>query len=125
MKREFIRSRTAAGARNPQRRNALSEKADEQARTSADPLRPLRWLIWTYFWLLIFEGALRKWVAPSLANPLLIIRDPVVIAIYALAFARGIFPLNRFVIALAALGVLMLATSLIGPHSSFGVNFFG
>ena len=36
---------------------------------SADGLRPLRWLIWVYFGLLIFEGALRKWVVPSLANP--------------------------------------------------------
>ena len=27
------------------------------------------------FLLLLFEGALRKWVLPSLSNPLLIIRD--------------------------------------------------
>src|SRR6187402_939861 len=87
--------------------------------------RALVLLIWSYFGLLLIEGALRKWVAPSLANPLLIIRDPVVIAIYALAFLRGIFPMNRFVIALAIVGALALCASLVGPHANFGVNLFG
>ena len=35
--------------------------------------------IWLYIVLLIFEGALRKWFLPSLATPLLVIRDPIVI----------------------------------------------
>jgi hypothetical protein len=39
--------------------------------------RQLRLLLWLYFWLLIVEGALRKWVLPGLSNPLLVIRDPV------------------------------------------------
>ena len=38
-------------------------------------IRNIRRLIWLYFWLLLIEGALRKWVAPSLSNPLLIIRE--------------------------------------------------
>jgi len=37
----------------------------------------LRQLLWLYFWLLIFEGALRKWVLPGLSSPLLLVRDPV------------------------------------------------
>ena len=37
----------------------------------------LRQLLWLYFWLLIFEGALRKWVLPGLSNPLQLVRDPV------------------------------------------------
>ena len=37
----------------------------------------LRQLLWLYFWLLIFEGALRRWIVPSLSNPLLLVRDPV------------------------------------------------
>jgi hypothetical protein len=37
----------------------------------------LKKLFWLYFLLLIFEGALRKWIAPQLSAPLLIIRDPV------------------------------------------------
>jgi hypothetical protein len=47
--------------------------------------RKVQLLLWTYFWLLIFEGALRKWVAPGLSNPLLVVRDPVAI----LAIAAG------------------------------------
>ena len=39
--------------------------------------RRLRQLLWLYFWLLIFEGALRKWVVPGLSNPLLLVRDPI------------------------------------------------
>jgi hypothetical protein len=88
-------------------------------------MRYLRWLVWSYFWLLLFEGVLRKWLLPSLANPLLIIRDPILVAIYGLAFARGIFPVNRFVIALAVVGVLALAASMFAPFFSFGVHIFG
>jgi hypothetical protein len=40
-------------------------------------LKRIRQLLLLYFWLLIFEGALRKWVLPGLANPLLLVRDPV------------------------------------------------
>ncbi len=99
--------------------------ADDADVAGSTLTRALVWLIWTYFGLLLVEGALRKWVVPSLANPLLIIRDPVVVAIYALAVARGIFPLNRFVIALAIVGLLCLSASLVGPHSNLGVNLFG
>jgi len=52
-------------------------------------------LIWLYFLLLLFEGALRKWFLPGLSNGLLIIRDPIVIWIYYLAFNQGIFPLQN------------------------------
>ncbi|HEY4284826.1 MAG TPA: hypothetical protein VGM62_17320, partial [Chthoniobacterales bacterium] len=48
--------------------------------------RYIRYLIWLYFWLLLVEGALRKWLLPDLSNPLLVIRDPVALAIYALSF---------------------------------------
>jgi hypothetical protein len=39
--------------------------------------RRLRQLLWLYFWLLILEGVLRKWVLPGLASPLLLVRDPI------------------------------------------------
>jgi hypothetical protein len=44
-------------------------------------LTRLKKLFWLYFLLLIFEGALRKWVVPQLSGPLLIIRDPVALLI--------------------------------------------
>jgi hypothetical protein len=58
----------------------------------ARELASLRNLIWLYFWLLVLEGALRKWTLPSLSAPLLLIRDPVVLLIYAKALRCGRFP---------------------------------
>jgi len=52
-------------------------------------------LIWAYFFLLLFEGALRKWFLPGLSQGLLIIRDPIVIWIYYLCYSQGLFPLNN------------------------------
>ena len=52
-------------------------------------------LIWLYLLLLLFEGALRKWFLPGLSNGLLIIRDPIVIWIYYIAYNKGISPLNN------------------------------
>jgi len=54
----------------------------------------VRRLIWLYLVLLIFEGSLRKWVVPEYSNPLLIIRDPVVIFIYLLALRARVFSWN-------------------------------
>jgi hypothetical protein len=52
-------------------------------------------LIWVYFILLLFEGALRKWFLPGLSQGLLIIRDPIVIWIYYLCYEKDLFPLNN------------------------------
>ena len=72
----------------PRLRN-ISEQSD---------LSFIKKLIWLYFLLLLFEGALRKWFLPGLSNGLLIIRDPIVIWIYYIAFNQGIFPLqNKYV----------------------------
>jgi diacylglycerol kinase len=64
---------------------------------AAEKHRNIKALIWLYLWLWIFEGAIRKWVLPQLAGPLLIIRDPLVIGIYLLAIRAGIFPKNFFI----------------------------
>ncbi|MEA3213389.1 MAG: hypothetical protein QOE70_6446 [Chthoniobacter sp.] len=85
----------------------------------------IRRLIWLYFWLLIFEGVLRKWVVPSLSSVLLLARDPVVIAIYFLALRQGIFPLNRAVAALALLCVGAFTTGLFAAHGSLMVTLYG
>lgn len=94
-------------------------------------IRNIRRLIWLYFWLLLLEGALRKWVAPQLSNPLLIIRDPVVLLIYFLAIRARIFPWNAWVVALAIIGALSFAITFIPLWSYvplgriFLVNGFG
>lgn len=73
-------------------------------------LQQIRWLIWLYFWLLLIEGALRKWVVPQLSNPLLIVRDPVVLLAFGLAIRARIFPTNRWVI---SLGIIAACTFVI------------
>jgi hypothetical protein len=52
----------------------------------------LKQLIWVYFLLLIFEGALRKWILPQLSAPLLIVRDPVSFLIIWEAFRTNKWP---------------------------------
>lgn len=71
-------------------------------------------LIWLYFWLLIIEGALRKWIVPSLSNPLLIIRDPVVILIYAVAASEGKFPRSAFIALILGLAFFSFLASIAG-----------
>ncbi len=105
-----------------------------QGRSAPDDLRalrPLRWLIFLYFILLIIEGALRKWVAPQLSDPLLIIRDPVVLAIYYLALRARVFPRNGYVASLAIIAVLSFIVGLlvlmpyVRPLPLLLVNLFG
>ena len=49
-------------------------------------------LFWVYFLLLIFEGALRKWIFPSLSAPLLLIRDPIGLMIIFEAYRSNKWP---------------------------------
>ena len=65
------------------------------SRSVASDYAFIKKLIWAYFFLLLFEGAFRKWFLPGLSQGLLIIRDPIVIWIYYLCYAQGIFPLNN------------------------------
>ena len=76
-------------------------------------IQHIRRLIWLYFWLLLIEGALRKWVVPQLSNPLLIVRDPVVIVIFLLAIRARVLPMNGWVLSLGIIGLLSLAVSFI------------
>lgn len=90
-----------------------------------DPLRLIRQLIWLYFWLLIIEGSLRKWVVPSLSNALLVVRDPVVVAIYAAALLKNRFPSNNYITAILVLAPLSFIVSLFVERANLFVNIFG
>jgi len=71
----------------------------------------IRQLIWLYFWLLLFEGALRKWVVPQYSNPLLIVRDPIALGIYLFAIRARVFPRDRWTIALGIIAALTLLST--------------
>ncbi|HEX3817349.1 MAG TPA: hypothetical protein VHW03_03570 [Chthoniobacterales bacterium] len=73
----------------------------------------IRRLIWLYLILLIFEGAFRKWVLPQFSAPLLIIRDPVAIAIYVLAVRARVFPFNFYTVSIVVLAILSWAAGIL------------
>jgi hypothetical protein len=78
----------------------------------SDTVRSIRRLVYLYFFLLVIEGALRKWIVPQFSNPLLLVRDPVVLAIYFLAWRARVFPHNTFILSLAIIGILSWIVSI-------------
>jgi hypothetical protein len=76
-------------------------------------VRHVRQLIGLYLLLLIFEGALRKWILPQLSAPLLLVRDPVVVVIYLVAIRARVFPQNVWIVIVEILAALFWATGII------------
>jgi len=85
----------------------------------------LKKAIWLYFFLVVFEGALRKWVLPGLSSPLLIVRDPVAIFIIILATRRGFFTMNFFTIILSIISVVAIFTAIFLGHQNIYVAVYG
>lgn len=81
--------------------------------------------IWAYFFLLIFEGALRKWVVPGLATPLLVVRDPVALLILITAIWNGLFPVTIYAYSVALVGIVSTFTALFFGHGNIFVALFG
>jgi len=90
-----------------------------------DPYPALKKGIWVYFVLLIFEGALRKWVLPGLAAPLLIVRDPVAIWLIVVAWQRGLLKSNLSLSATFVISILGLVTALMYGHGNLLVGIYG
>ena len=69
--------------------------------------------IFLVYLLVIFEGSLRKYVAPQLGQYIFFIRDPFVVYALALAAAHGLWPRNHAFLNLSllmgAIGVLLFA----------------
>lgn len=81
--------------------------------------------IWLYFWLLIFEGALRKWIVPGLATPLLIVRDPIAIWLIGYGYMKGVFKGSFFVTAIFVLTTLSLLFTMLLGHGNLFVALYG
>jgi len=88
-------------------------------------LTPIKYAIWLYFILLIFEGALRKWVLPGLSDALLVVRDPVAIFIIYRAWYYNLTNRNYFIIAMTGLTILGMITALLFGHGNLFVALFG
>jgi hypothetical protein len=76
-------------------------------------------LIFLIYWLLIFEGVLRKWVLPQAQQYLFFVRDPVVLFVYFLVLRDRLWP--RFSLLLVGIGILSVA----GLALVFGALFQG
>jgi len=70
-------------------------------------------LLRAYLFLLIFEGAARKWI-PGMAAPLLLIRDPLALLIWISAFKNNVIPksirswFGIYAVALTGYGIFQL-----------------
>jgi hypothetical protein len=71
------------------------------------------------YYLLIFEGVLRKWIAPSYQKELFFIRDPLVLYVYAVAIAKGFWP-RRSVLFWSGLFLALLGFNLMIFHLGTG-----
>ena len=95
----------------------------ETAGVAAD--RFTRRLVYLYLFLLIFEGAIRKWVLPGLATPLLLVRDPLMVAIIASYWLSGRRLFNLYTLPLLLFGILSLLLTLAFAHGSIPIAVFG
>lgn len=86
---------------------------------------PIKTAIWVYFLLWIFEGALRKWILPSLATPLLIVRDPVAIYILYKAFNLRLKFINGYIVAGFIITMLAFIVTLTFGHGNMFVGLYG
>jgi hypothetical protein len=82
-------------------------------------------VIWLYLLLWIFEGVLRKWVAPGLSGPLLVVRDPVLLLAVVMALSARRLGYSGWWGSLMILGVLTLLISLLFLGTNPMVALFG
>lgn len=85
----------------------------------------LKKAIWLYFFLWILEGALRKWILPSLATPLLVVRDPIAIFIIGRAIYLNVKFSNAFIVASLLFTLMSLAITLSFGHGNLFVGLYG
>ncbi|WP_234736946.1 hypothetical protein [Tellurirhabdus bombi] len=81
--------------------------------------------IWLYFFLLIFEGALRKWFLPGLATPLLLVRDPIAIWLFFLAYKNNLFRSNGYIFCALLITIVSLVTTILFGHGNLTVAIYG
>jgi hypothetical protein len=81
--------------------------------------------IWIYFLLILFEGALRKWVLPSLATPLLVVRDPIALWLLYTAWQKGLLPKSGYLTGMMVLACVAMVTAMLFGHRSLPVALFG
>lgn len=92
--------------------------------TAGEPYVLYRKAIWIYIFLLIFEGALRKWFLPSLATPLLLVRDPIAIWLTIVGLHNGWIK-SGYAKAMMVVSSISFIMTLAGGHHNLFVALFG
>ena len=87
--------------------------------------RLLKKLVWIYFLLLIFEGALRKWFLPGLATPLLVVRDPIAGLILVMSWRNGLLPSTPYLFGMVLVTVVAALAALAFGHANLWVTLYG
>lgn len=103
----------------------VTDSSTTEKVTSSGSVRLLKRGIWLYFWLIILEGALRKWVLPGFSEELLIIRDPLALWILYKCIVSNIWYPNRYVILMWAITIVSFAITLIFGHGNIMVALYG
>jgi len=96
------------------------------SRSFAEPMPLLKKLFWVYFLLLIFEGALRKWILPQLSAPLLVIRDPIALLIIWEAYRTNKWPEKWSTVngvLASTLGILCVLQMITGDNPWFAAAY--
>ncbi|MDB4902317.1 MAG: rane protein [Mucilaginibacter sp.] len=104
--------------------SSFNESQKETANTSNE-YHLLKRGIWAYFLLLIFEGALRKWVLPGLSNPLLIVRDPIAIWLVYSAWKKNLLPSSIYLYGMILVGLIGFYLAVFVGHGNIIVALFG
>jgi hypothetical protein len=81
--------------------------------------------IWAYFLLLIFEGALRKWILPDLSSALLFIRDPIAMWLIYSAWQKNLLPSSIYLSGMMLLGVIGAFFAVFVGHGNILVAMYG
>src|SRR5437667_8839044 len=107
-----------------QNREMSFSDIQNQSVTKDKGISILRKGIWAYFILLIFEGALRKWVFPNLATPFLVIRDPIAIWLLVMSLKHGVFRVNFYIAGMWIIGSIAFVTAIFWGHGNLPVALF-
>jgi len=99
--------------------NTITEQEDSSKYNS------IKIAIWLYFLLWIFEGALRKWILPGLATPLLVVRDPIAIYIIIKAFTGNVKFINGYIVVSFIITILAFIVTLTFGHGNIFVGLYG
>lgn len=81
--------------------------------------------LWLYIFLLIFEGALRKWVLPQISDILLLIRDPLALYLIVRASSQKIYYSNNFLLQIWIIAILATISTFTLGHQNVNVTLFG